>query len=203
MQFFPNYRITLTAHIAWYFTPGHDSRSWGERRAVWLPSTPNPKLQTLIHCLCVYLRKNSRLLSTPKIKLLMILTLRIVSVFLVFSSKPHTILWLLSWGNRWPSSWSPTSDPPDSSSCDTSWRCSGVADTDVTLLLLLPNTIKKARKQTKFMSENFGLKKTFFEGARSKIELFDVSTDSKGMCFAIKCLTESNKGRGPKLTSFG
>jgi hypothetical protein len=42
----------------------------------------------------------------------------------------------------------------------------------------------------------------FFEGARLKIESFDVITDSKDVCFTIKCLTESNKECGPKLTSF-
>ncbi len=81
------------------------------------------------------------------------------------------------------SSWSPTSDPPDSSSCATSWRCWGVTSTDVVWLLLLPTDIKKVRKQTKFTSENFGLKKDFFEGARSKIESFDIISDSKGMSF--------------------
>ena len=52
---------------------------------------PNPRPRTSNFCLCSRLRKSSWLLSTPKIKLLMILTPRIVSVFHVISSKIHSI----------------------------------------------------------------------------------------------------------------
>ncbi len=61
-----------------------------------------------------------------------------------------------------------------------------MTNTDVVWLLLLPTDIKKVRKQTNIMSENFGLKKAFFEGARSKIESFDVITYSLRYVFRNK-----------------
>ena len=57
------------------------------RKSFWLPSTPKPKPRTFICCRCARLWKSSRLLSTHKIKLLMILTPRITRVLHVFSSK--------------------------------------------------------------------------------------------------------------------
>jgi hypothetical protein len=69
------------------------------------------------------------------------------------------------------------------------------------LFLLLPDITELEVKI--YFKNRFSIEKGLFEGARLKIESFEVITDSKDMCFTIKYLTKSNKGHGPKLASFG
>ncbi len=73
------------------------------------------------------------------------------------------------------------------------WRANYLKTRDVSLLKKTEHGVTrhvwlccKQRDTDLFVSKNrFWLKKDFFEGARCKIESFDVSTDSKGVCFTI------------------
>ena len=61
------------------------------RKSFWFPSMPKPKHRTFICVRCARLWKSSRLLLTPKTKLLMNFTPRIARVLLVLSLKKHAI----------------------------------------------------------------------------------------------------------------